>query len=120
MTTPAPAHLRPTNITLNRETGYLIIDWSNGNHCEYPLSELREACPCVECRGGHHNMGIQHAPANLLTLTPARSYKVESVEIVGNYAMQFFWDDGHHTGIYTWDYLVHLCPKTNKAEESNP
>jgi DUF971 family protein len=106
--TPKP---RPTNITLNRETGFLIIDWASGEQCEYPLNELREACPCVECRGGHHNMGIRNAPQDILSLTPARSYKVENVQMVGSYAIQFLWDDGHQTGIYTWDYLFHLCPK---------
>ncbi len=55
-------------------------------------------------------MGASHAPDNLLTLTPARSYHVESLEVIGNYALQFFWDDGHHTGIYTWEYLHRLCP----------
>lgn len=30
--------------------------------------------------------------------------------LVGNYALQFAWDDGHHTGIYTWEYLKRLCP----------
>lgn len=104
--------LRPTNITLDRTMGHLKIDWSTGDTCEYPLSHLREACPCVECRGGHHNMGMANAPDNILQLSPARSYGVENLEIVGNYALQLFWDDGHHTGIYTWDYLHHLCPKT--------
>lgn len=114
----APRH-RPTNITLNRETGFLHIDWSSGQHCQYPLSQLREACPCVECRGGHHNMGIQNAPDDILTLKPARSYKVENVQMVGTYAIQFFWDDGHHTGIYTWDYLYHLCPNTNDEQTAS-
>lgn len=102
--------VRPTNIIFNRQTGYLIIDWSSGKSCSYPLGHLREACPCVECRGGHHNMGISKAPDNLLILTPKRSYVLESLELVGNYALQLFWDDGHHTGIFTWDYLYHLCP----------
>lgn len=106
-----PNQTLPTNITVNRETGHLVIDWSNDSHCEYPLNELREACPCAECRGGHHNMGIANAPQNLLSLTPARSYKVEDVQILGSYALQFTWDDGHHAGIYTWEYLLHLCPK---------
>jgi DUF971 family protein len=61
-------------------------------------------------------MGIENAPANILALTPARSYVVENVSMVGNYALQFFWDDGHHTGIYTWDYLYHLCaPQPEKT-----
>lgn len=103
--------LRPTNITLHRENKELLIDWSDGQSCVYPLSHLREACPCVECRGGHHNMGMEHAPENLLILKPARSYGVDDVQIIGNYALQFTWDDGHHTGIYTWEYLRHLCPE---------
>lgn len=103
--------LRPTNITLDRNRGVLVIDWTDGRSCEYPLSHLREACPCAECRGGHHNMGMAHAPDNLLDLKPTRSYIVENVEMVGNYALQFFWDDDHHAGIYTWEYLHHLCPE---------
>ncbi|NDJ84313.1 MAG: DUF971 domain-containing protein [Chloroflexi bacterium] len=118
------SEVRPTNITLNRQQGMLIIDWSDGRECEYPLSHMREACPCVECRGGHHNMGMEHAPENLLQLTPARSYGVDRLEIVGNYALQVFWDDGHHTGIYTWEYLYHLCPAagtnaTNEREQQD-
>ncbi|HLA44137.1 MAG TPA: DUF971 domain-containing protein [Aggregatilineales bacterium] len=105
--------IRPVSITLNKESGQLLMDWSDGKSCQYPLSQLREACPCVECRGGHHNMGMANAPENILTLLPARSYGVEKLEAVGNYALQFFWDDGHHTGIYTWEYLHKICPEDN-------
>lgn len=55
-------------------------------------------------------MGSHTDPRNLLDLIPAQVYTVEKVEIVGNYALQFYWSDGHHTGIYTWDYLYRLCP----------
>lgn len=103
--------IHPTNITLDKTQGQLHLDWSTGETCTYPLSHLREACPCVECRGGHHNMGMANAPQDLLQLLPARSYKVETIELVGNYALQFFWDDGHYTGIYTWEYLHQLCPQ---------
>lgn len=102
--------IRPKNITLDKTTGFLITVWSDDRTCRYPLSHLREACPCVECRGGHENMGRRGDPDNILVLTPARSYKIDQLELVGNYALQPFWDDGHHTGIYTWDYLRRLCP----------
>jgi len=100
----------PKGITLNKKEGFLEIVWSNDVACRYPLSELREACPCVECRGGHQFMGREHDPENLLALTPKRSYAITSLDLVGNYALQPLWDDGHHTGIYTWDYLRRLCP----------
>ncbi|NDJ77360.1 MAG: DUF971 domain-containing protein [Chloroflexi bacterium] len=100
----------PRNITLDRKTGVLIIDWADGRSCHYPVGPLRLACPCAECRGGHENMGRHTDPDNLLDLIPLRVYHVEKLEIVGNYALQFQWDDGHNSGIYTWDYLSRLCP----------
>lgn len=102
--------MKPSNVTLDRPAGLLIIDWEDGKTCRYPVGALRLACPCVECRGGHEHMGAQHDPENLLDLVPDRHYEVQRLELVGNYALQFFWDDGHHTGIYTWDYLYRLCP----------
>lgn len=100
----------PKSITLNKTEHFLEITWSDDLVCQYPLSELREACPCVECRGGHQFMGREHDPKDILTLTPARSYQIKEINMVGNYALQPSWDDGHHTGIYTWDYLRRLCP----------
>ena len=101
--------VKPTGITLDKTVRQLVITWTDEATCRYPLDNLREACPCVECRGGHQNMGRATDPDNILVLTPKRSYVMESVELVGNYALQPFWDDGHHTGIYTWEYLRRLC-----------
>ncbi len=102
--------LRPKAITLNKAEGFLEIVWQNDRVCQYPLSELREACPCAECRGGHSRMGRAFDPNSILELKPKRVYAIQKVELVGNYALQPTWDDGHHTGIYTWDYLWRLCP----------
>lgn len=101
----------PTGITLNKTEGYLEITWNDELVSQYPLSQLREACPCVECRGGHQNMGLEHAPDDLLQLTPSRSYAVTALNPVGNYAIQPTWDDGHATGIYTWEYLRLISPQ---------
>ena len=105
---------KPRAITLNKTENYLEITWSDDQMCRYPLAHLREACPCVECRGGHKNMGKAFDPDDILTLIPKRSYTVDSINMIGNYAIQPIWDDGHSTGIYTWDYLRHLCPKTDE------
>ncbi len=102
---------RPAAITLNKSEGYLEITWNDEQVCRYPLAHLREACPCAQCRGGHQYMGREHDPEDILRLTPARSYTVTHLDMVGSYALQPTWDDGHHTGIYTWDYLKRLCPK---------
>lgn len=110
-----PTKLLPTDIKVDKNTGMLTIQWSDGANCVYPLGQLREACPCVECRGGHERMGRAFDPDSILTLIPRRSYKLTDVSLVGNYALQPFWDDGHHTGIYTWDYLRRLCPQPDSG-----
>lgn len=102
--------VRPKAITLNKNEAFLEIAWEGDQVCRYPLGQLREACPCVECRGGHQFMGREHDPDNLLELKPKRSYGIQKIDMVGNYALQPTWDDGHQTGIYTWDYLRRLCP----------
>ncbi len=100
---------RPAGIILDRRAHQLRISWEDGHASSYPLDALREACPCAVCRGGHENMGVEHAP-DLIELKPARSYEVKNIQLVGNYAIQFRWDDGHDSGIYTWGYLRHICP----------
>lgn len=106
--------IRPKAITLNKQQHYLEITWNDDQVCKYPLNELREACPCAECRGGHEYMGREYDPKDLLMLVPKRAYGIQSVEMVGNYALMPVWDDGHRTGIYTWDYLRRLCPLGEK------
>jgi DUF971 family protein len=110
MTSPKP---KPTGITLNKTEAYLEITWNIDEEVSrYPLPQLREACPCVECRGGHAYMTPAYDPKNLLTipLTPARAYGIKDIHVVGNYALDPVWEDGHSTGIYTWEYLYKLRP----------
>lgn len=108
--------VRPKGVTLNKTEGILEITWDDDRKCQYPLSQLREACPCVECRGGHQFMSQQYDPENILVLKPKRSYAVQSLDLVGNYALQPTWDDGHHTGLYTWEYLRRLCPPEDLSD----
>lgn len=111
-----PTKPKPTNITLNKTERFLEIVWNiDGQVSRYPLPQLREACPCVECRGGHAYMNPAYDPDNLLTLElkPARDYTVQTVNMVGNYALQPIWGDDHSTGIYTWEYLYKLRPQAD-------
>lgn len=100
----------PTSVTHNKTANTIVIAWSDGRTCTYPVEPLRLACPCVECRGGHEKMGQHNDPSSLNELVPTQDYRVERLEIVGHYALQPIWNDGHDTGIYTWNYLYKLCP----------
>lgn len=107
---------RPAAIALDRAQQTLTITWKDGHVSVYPLNVLREACPCVECRGGHENMGKKPDMEQLLggglliPLARAKSYLIDTILPVGNYAIQPQWTDGHNTGIYTWIFLRDICP----------
>ncbi|MCB8943669.1 MAG: DUF971 domain-containing protein [Ardenticatenaceae bacterium] len=101
-------NIKPTNVTADRQQRLLIIEWDNGQRCEYPFAGLRAICPCVECKGGHAHMGGPPDVAKLWQ-TQNEALNLENVQAVGSYAVQFFWNDGHSTGIYTWDYLWQAC-----------
>ena len=105
------AEMFPAGITANRETSELIIDWKDGHTSRIPFSLLRNACPCAECRGGHDKMGST-PPSEVFTMEMEVSTRtsLNSLEAVGTYALNPYWEDGHHYGIFTWDYMRALCP----------
>lgn len=108
---------RPSKISASRSRELLIVEWEDGHHSEYPLAGLRAACPCAECRGGHEGMGKGGNPDMLeIPLVPTGSTELESMQGVGNYALQLVWKDGHSYGIYTWEYLRQLSPSENSTE----
>ena len=82
----------------------LTITWGDGRDGYYSFAGLRAVCPCVLCQGGHANMG---QPADKLLLRRAQddALNLEAITPIGSYAVQFRWNDGHDSGIYTWDYL---------------
>ncbi len=111
--------MRPTAIQLDRQKQLLIVAWDDDRTTALPLSVLREACPCVECRGGHENMGqlpkLDDLNLTAIPLTRTKSYNVTGIAPVGNYAIQPEWTDGHHTGIYTWPYLRQLADHLDQS-----
>lgn len=103
------AEVLPTGITHNKQNHTLEIDWQDDRHSEYPLDALRFACPCAACRGGHENMGEKHQP-DLRKAVPIQA-ELENMQLVGNYALQMWWRDGHNSGIYTWKFLRRIDPE---------
>jgi DUF971 family protein len=80
------------------------ITWDDGHFSSYPSWYLREHCPCADCVEeftGKRKITHGSIPSGLERV---------SVELVGNYALQFGWSDGHDTGFYTFDFLRKLCP----------
>ncbi|HKW27818.1 MAG TPA: DUF971 domain-containing protein [Verrucomicrobiae bacterium] len=81
----------------------LAIKWDDGSESFIPLETLRRCCPCAGCKGEADILGnIYKNPARPLT---AAAFQLVRVAMVGGYAIQPVWADGHATGIYSFDYL---------------
>lgn len=100
---------KPASVTADRKEKTLRITWDDGHESVYSFAGLRAVCPCVECKGGHAHMGQPPDP-NVVKNPPPSDVSLERIEQVGSYALQFFWSDGHSTGIYTWKLLRDACP----------
>ena len=82
----------------------LQITWSDGHLSLYPVRLLRLNCRCASC---------VHEVSREPILDPATvSERIRPIEInpVGRYALNIIWNDGHSSGIYTYEHLRSLCP----------
>ena len=80
----------------------LAIAWNDGTEQYLSLRRLREACPCALCEGEPDVMGNKIVLKKQIT---AESFLLKKYEFVGGYGIQFFWGDGHSSGIYSYRYL---------------
>jgi DUF971 family protein len=102
--------LEPANI--QQIGNELAIQWNDGTESYFDLEFLRRACPCAACGGEPDVLGNISRPN--VSYGPG-SFDLASFEIVGGYALQPRWRDGHRTGIYSFQYLRRLSSAvTNK------
>lgn len=75
----------------------LAVTFEDGARYELPAEYLRVESPSAEVQG--------HSPDQKVLVLGKRMVAITAVEPVGNYAVRLRFDDGHNTGIYTWEYL---------------
>jgi DUF971 family protein len=97
------SRLIPTNI--QQIGSELAIAWSDGTESYLPLEKLRRACPCAACGGEPDVMGNIDRPHVDYSND---SFRLRSFMLVGGYALQPTWEDGHGTGLYTFPFLQRL------------
>ena len=102
----APA---PTEVELRSADEELRVVWEDGRASAYPLRYLRGFCPCANCQG--------HGGGELLFVEPPSPLTLDKIEAVGNYAIGLNWNDGHSSGIYSWEVLRELCPSDEARTE---
>jgi DUF971 family protein len=83
----------------------LAMVWSDGVESYLPIERLRRACPCASCGGEPDVLGNVFRPNVTYT---SSSFELLGWQLVGGYAIQPRWGDGHNTGIYSFQYLRRL------------
>jgi len=97
-------------MTLGLKDAQLIGDefairWNDGVESYLPLERFRRACPCASCGGEPDVLGNISRPD--VTYTPS-SFELLGWQMIGGYALQPKWADGHSTGLYSFQYLRRL------------
>jgi DUF971 family protein len=100
---------KPKHLDLDKDRA-LTIYWQDGRVSVYPIDYLRRMSPSADARELRKEM-----QQNPLTVLPGGSaggepLRADSAELVGNYAVRLRFSDGHHTGLYSWDYLRRIDP----------
>ena len=95
-------------VIVNRERQTFDIQWSDNHACSFPLDGLRRACPCAGCQG-HEKMHELPDP-EIFHLPALVRWENVKVDVAGSVGLRLTWDDGHNSGIYTWERLRAMCP----------
>lgn len=78
----------------------LTVEWDDRHYGRHTFDVLRNLCPCAICR-------IQREKNN--KNVSSKNNIIANIEQVGSYAIRIVWDDGHDTGIYSFEYLRSIC-----------
>jgi DUF971 family protein len=90
----------PTELRLNPARDCLTVTFDNGESFALAAEYLRVESPSAEVRG--------HGGGPKLIVRGKEQVTIRALEPVGNYAVRILFDDGHDSGLYSWDFLLTL------------
>ena len=90
----------PTEIKLHRKSARLELTYAERKPVVLSAEFLRVHSPSAEVRG--------HGRGQEVLQTGKKFVTIKHIESVGNYAIKLNFDDGHDSGIYSWEYLLKL------------
>ncbi|MBA3440916.1 MAG: DUF971 domain-containing protein [Pyrinomonadaceae bacterium] len=105
------AAVEPREIMQEGDAG-VRITWADGEICHYTAPTLRRLCPCAQC------VNEWTGERMLQPREISDALQIADLQIVGRYALNFKWNDGHETGIYSFRLLREMCDKKLIAEAS--
>lgn len=89
----------PTAIKLHQKSQQLEVAFP-GNTYLLPYEYLRVFSPSAEIRG--------HGNQQMTIIGGKKNIQITNIEAVGRYAIKLTFDDGHDSGLYTWQTLYEL------------
>ncbi|MDG4554572.1 MAG: DUF971 domain-containing protein [Candidatus Competibacter sp.] len=90
----------PTEIKLHQASRVLEVAFEDGARFQLPCEYLRVFSPSAEVRG--------HGPGGATLVIDKETVNISAIEPVGHYAVKLVFDDGHSTGLYSWNILYDL------------
>jgi DUF971 family protein len=100
----------PEQIVLHTQSRTLEITFSSGEQFILPFEYLRVFSPSAEVRG--HGVGQEKL------VLGKQAINILKIEPVGNYAIKPYFDDGHSSGIFSWNTLYELGSQQKQNWES--
>lgn len=91
----------PTEISYHKKSRVLEITFGEDVRCQLSAEFLRVHSPSAEVRG--------HGPGQEVLQIGKEDVDISRIEPVGNYAVRLYFDDGHDTGLYSWEELYRFC-----------
>jgi len=98
--------IKPTDIKLHQKSRVLEIAFEDGKEFKLPCEYLRCFSPSAEVRG--------HGPGQETLQVGKENVNITGIQPVGNYAVVLKFDDGHDSGIYSWETLYDLGKNQEK------
>ncbi|KOR30355.1 1-(5-phosphoribosyl)-5-[(5-phosphoribosylamino)methylideneamino] imidazole-4-carboxamide isomerase [Achromatium sp. WMS2] len=90
----------PIELNLHRYSKVLEVKYPDEVSFNLPCEYLRVFSPSAEVQG--------HGPGQQVLQVGKEDVNIEKIELIGNYAICLHFDDGHNSGIYSWDYIYNL------------
>jgi DUF971 family protein len=90
----------PQELRLQDNGRRLNVQFDSGEAYKLSAEYLRTHSPSAEVKG--------HGPGQEVLVLGKQNVRIKDIEPVGNYAVRLIFDDGHSTGLYSWDYLLKL------------
>ncbi|WP_017429608.1 gamma-butyrobetaine hydroxylase-like domain-containing protein [Vreelandella jeotgali] len=93
----------PSRVHYHKKARQLELGYPGGETYRVAIELLRVFSPSAEVRG--------HSDSEAVLQVGKKDVGLRDITQTGNYALKLHFDDGHETGLYTWEYLYDLASR---------